>query len=55
MLDYCQYHRIFVLNLEGAWEKAGAGGLFKNDLIKRELNIDARKEVLKALVEEGET
>lgn len=56
VLDYCQFHRIFVLNLEGAWEKSGgAGGLFRNDLIKRELSLDAQREVLKALVDEGKT
>jgi ESCRT-II complex subunit VPS25 len=55
VLDYCQHHRIFVLNLDGAWEKSGAGGLFRNETIKRELDKDARTEVLKALVEEGES
>ena len=29
--------------------------MFKNDAIKRELNADARKEILKALVEGGES
>ncbi|UZJ54719.1 hypothetical protein CBS101457_004039 [Exobasidium rhododendri] len=42
-----------MLNLDAAWEKAGAGGLFKNDAIKRELSEEARVDVLKALVEEG--
>ena len=54
VLDYCQFHRIFAINLEGAWERSGAGGLFRNETIKRELNLAARKDVLKALVEEGE-
>lgn len=53
VIDYCQFHRIFALNAEGAWESGGAGSPFRNDTIKRELNTDARREVLKALVEEG--
>lgn len=54
ILDYCQFYRIFSLDVEGTWEKAGAGGLFRNETIKRELSLDAKREVLKALVEEGE-
>lgn len=54
VLDFCQYHRIFVLDVEGAWERStGAGGLFKNSTIQRELHSDSIKQVFKALVDQG--
>jgi ESCRT-II complex subunit VPS25 len=56
VLDYCQYHRVFSLNIDAlALDRTGAADeLFKNGRIKRELSADGKREVLKALVEEGE-
>lgn len=54
VLDFCQHHRVFSLDLDNAWEKSGAGGLFRNETIKRELNLQSRREIFKTLVEEGE-
>ncbi|PWN33478.1 ESCRT-II complex, vps25 subunit [Meira miltonrushii] len=54
VLDFCQHNRIFTLDVEGAWERTtGAGGLFRNAAIQRELNSDSIRQVFKALVDQG--
>lgn len=54
VLDFCQHNRIFVLDVEGAWERTtGAGGLFRNSTIQRELNSDSIRQIFKALVDQG--
>lgn len=54
VLDYCQHHRLFSLDVQGSWERTtGAGGLFRNETIERELGADAIRHVFKALVEQG--
>lgn len=53
VLDYCQANRIFVLDVEGAWERTtGAGGLFSNEKLQRSLNAEGQRIVLSALVEQ---
>lgn len=54
VLDFCQFHKIFILDIEGGWERTtGAGGLFKNSTIQRELNQDSIRQIFVTLVEQG--
>lgn len=54
VLDYCQAHRVFALDVDGAWERTtGAGGLFRNDKLQRSLEAEAQRVVLGALVDQG--
>ncbi|MCO5585267.1 hypothetical protein L7F22_039200 [Adiantum nelumboides] len=54
VLNFCQFNRIFILDVEGAWERStGAGGLFRNSTIQRELNSDSIRQIFKALVDQG--
>jgi ESCRT-II complex subunit VPS25 len=56
IMSYCQHYRIFILDVEGAWQRRQATGaeLFGNKRIDRHLNEEAIRTVFKTMVERGE-